>query len=315
MAPDNQWVVAEADAGMRLDKFLAAAGRLGSRARAAAALERRRIFVNGVEGSLSDAGRRVAAGDVIRHWVDRPGSARRPSRRGRAGGGPLDIVFEDDALIVVNKPAGLLSVPLERNAGVPSIFDAVEDYLRSQGRRRPLPVHRIDQDTSGLVVFAKNAVAQRALKDQFKRRAPERVYLAVVYGVPDPRAGVWRDVLVWDEKALVQKATHPNDPRGVEAISEYRVLEAFSSTSVIEVRLRTGRRNQIRLQARLRGHTLVGEARYTYGPAVLRPIPFERQALHAHRLTLQNVDGRTLDLEAPIPADFRDLLSRLRRAG
>jgi 23S rRNA pseudouridine1911/1915/1917 synthase len=133
--------------------------------------------------------------------------------------------------------------------------------------------------------------------------------------VPDPRAGVWRDVLVWDEKALVQKATHPNDPRGVEAISEYRVLEAFSSTSVIEVRLRTGRRNQIRLQARLRGHTLVGEARYTYGPAVLRPIPFERQALHAHRLTLQNVDGLTLDLEAPIPADFRDLLSRLRRAG
>jgi 23S rRNA pseudouridine1911/1915/1917 synthase len=315
MAADNEWVVADADAGSRLDKFLAADGRLGSRARAASALERRKIFVNGVEASLSDAGRRVGAGDVIRHWIDRPGSAGRPSRRGRVGGGPLDIVFEDDALIVVNKPAGLLSVPLERNAGVPSIFDAVEDYLRSHGRRRPLPVHRIDQDTSGLVVFAKNADAQRALKDQFKRGAPERVYLAVVYGVPQPREGVWRDVLVWDEKALVQKATHPNDPRGVEAISEYRVIEAFSSTSVIEVRLRTGRRNQIRLQARLRGHTLVGEARYTYGPAALRPIPFGRQALHAHRLTLQNVDGRKLDLEAPVPADLRDLLSRLRRAG
>ena len=313
MTADNEWVVGGTDAGVRLDKFLAADGRLGSRARAASALERRKIFVNGVEASLADAARRLAEGDVIRQWIDRPGSAARPPRRGRVGGGPLDIVFEDDALVVVNKPAGLLSVPLERNAGVPSVFDAVEDYLRSHGKRRPLPVHRIDQDTSGLVVFAKNADAQRVLKDQFKRRAPERVYLAVVYGVPEPREGVWRDVLVWDEKALIQKATHPADPRGVEAISEYRVVEVFSATSLVEVRLRTGRRNQIRLQARLRGHTLVGEARYTYGPATLRPIPFGRQALHAYRLSLQHVDGRRLDLEAPLPADFRDLLSRLRR--
>ncbi len=314
MPPHNEWIAADAEAGVRLDKFLAAAGRLGSRARAASALERRKVFVNDVEASLADASRIVAAGDVVRLWVDRPGSAARPPRSGRARGGPLDIVFEDESLIVVNKPAGLLSVPLERNAGVPSIFDAVEEHLRPFGRRRPLPVHRIDQDTSGLVLFAKNADAQRMLKDQFKRREPERVYLAVVYGVPEPPQGVWRDVLVWDEKALIQKATHRNDPRGVEAISEYRVVEAFASASLLEMRLRTGRRNQIRLQARLRGHTLVGEARYTYGPATLRPIPFGRQALHAHRLALRHPDGRRLDLEAPPPADFVDLLTRLRRA-
>src|SRR5205814_7609636 len=111
---------------------------------------------------------------------------------------------------------------------------------RSRARRRPLPVHRIDQDTSGLVVFAKNPEAQRALKGQFKRREPERIYLAVVYGLPEPRAGVWRDVLVWDDRVLVQKATHPSDPRGVEAISEYRVVEVFATTSLVEVRLRTG---------------------------------------------------------------------------
>ena len=309
----NEWVVAERDAGVRLDKFLAAEHRLGSRARAASALERRKVFVNGAEASRGDAARRVAPGDVIRLWVDRPGSAARPLRRDRAVLDGLDIVFEDDAMIVVNKPAGLLSVPLERNAGVPSILDTVEDYLRPISRRPPLPVHRIDQDTSGLVVFAKTPEAQRALKEQFKRREPERIYLAVVYGVPEPREGVWRDVLVWDEKALIQKATHPNDPRGVEALSEYRVVEEFASSSIVEVRLRTGRRNQIRLQARLRGHTLVGEARYTYGPDTLRPIRFGRQALHAHRLTLRHPDGRRLDLEAPIPPDFRDLLSRLRR--
>ncbi len=314
MPPHNEWVAAGAEAGIRLDKFLAAAGRLGSRARAAAALERRKVFVNGVEVSRADAARTVAAGDVIRLWIDRPGSAARPARSGRPRGSPLDIVFEDDLLIAVNKPAGLLSVPLERNAGVPSIFDEVEAYLRPFGRRRPLPVHRIDQDTSGLVLFARTAEAQRMLKDQFKRREPERLYLAVVYGVPEPREGVWRDVLAWDEHALIQKATHRSDPRGVEAISEYQVREAFASASLLEVRLRTGRRNQIRLQARLRGHTLVGEARYTYGPPGLRPIAFGRQALHAHRLALRHPDGRRLELEAPLPADFVDLLTRLRRA-
>ena len=312
MPPQDEWVVAGDEAGCRLDKFLSAESRLGSRARAASALARGKVFVNRAEATVPDAARRLQPGDAIRVWMDRPGSAARPIPRNR-GASPVDILFEDDAMIVVNKPAGLLSVPLERNAGVPSVLDALEDYLRSRARRRPLPVHRIDQDTSGLVVFARTPEAQRALKDQFKRREPERVYLAVVYGVPQPRTGAWRDVLVWDEKALIQKATHPNDPRGVEAISEYRVLEVFASASLIEVRLRTGRRNQIRLQARLRGHTLVGEARYTYGPETLRPIRFGRQALHAYRLTLRHPDGRRLDLEAPVPADFRDLLTRLRR--
>jgi 23S rRNA pseudouridine1911/1915/1917 synthase len=311
MPRDTQWVVSERDERVRLDKFLAAPGRLDSRARAASALERRKIFVNGAEASLADAARPLARGDVIRLWIDRPGSAARVSRRGRAPAA-LDIVFEDDALIVVNKPPGLLSVPLERKAGAPSVLNALEDHLRPRGKRRALPVHRIDLNTSGLVVFAKTVEAQRAMKAQFKRREPERIYLAVVYGVPEPRSGVWRDVLVWDDKALVQKATHPNDPRGVEAISDYRVVEVFAAASLVEVRLRTGRRNQIRLQARLRGHTLVGETRYTHGPPALRPIHFERQALHAHRLCLRHPNGDRLDLEAPLPADLLDLLTRLR---
>ena len=313
MPPDTEWVVASDEAGVRLDKFLAAPGRLSSRARAAAALERRKVFVNGIEASLADAARTVVAGDIIRVWIDRPGTATRPARPTRRARGALDIVFEDEAVIVVNKPAGLLSVPLDRRPGAPSMFDIVEDHLRSQAKRRPLPVHRIDEDTSGLVLFAKNPEAQHLLKAQFRRREPERIYLAVVYGVPDPPSGVWRDVLAWDDTVLVQKATHPGDPRGVEAISEYRVMEVFSSTSLLEVRLRTGRRNQIRLQARLREHTLVGETRYVHGPASLRPIHFERQALHAFRLSLRHPDGRQLDLEAPLPADFLDLLTRLRR--
>ena len=307
----SSWIATPADAGTRLDKFLAAPDRVGSRGKVAAALERGKIFLNDVEVTLADASRRLAAGDRLELWMDRPGSAVR--KPGAPSGNPL-ILYEDAALIVLNKPAGMLSVPLERRAGAMSAYDHIEDHLRSSGKRRPLVVHRIDMDTSGLVIFAKTTTAQDALKAQFRRREPERVYRAVVYGHPDPPAGTWRDTLVWDQKALIQKETHPNDPRGMEAIANYRVLETFRDASLIEVRLHTGKRNQIRIQARLRGHTLIGEKRYVFGPEELRTIPFARQALHAYQLGFDHpTDGRPLAFEAPLPADFSDLLERLRR--
>jgi 23S rRNA pseudouridine1911/1915/1917 synthase len=145
------------------------------------------------------------------------------------------------------------------------------------------------------------------------KREPERVYLALVYGHPDPKRGTWRDHLVWDRKALIQKRTHPRDPQGAEAVCHYLVVEEFRDTSMIEVRLETGKRNQIRIQARLRGHTLIGEKRYVYGPEALRPIAFPRQALHAYRLAFRHpVDGREMTFEAPLPHDFNELLVRLR---
>lgn len=309
---ETGWTATAGDAGVRLDKFLAAADRIGSHARAVAALERGKIYVNGVEVSLTDAARRLATGDTVRLWMDRPGSARRKPRTGPAG--DVDVIFEDDVLVVVNKPAGLLSVPLERKTDVPSVYAQIEDRFRPHGKRRPFVVHRIDQDTSGLVVFAKDAESQRRIKAQFARREPERVYLAVVYGRPSPASGTWRDTLAWDTKALIQKETHSRDPTGLEAISEYHVLERFRDASLVEVRLHTGRRNQIRIQARLRGHMLVGEERYVYGPDTLRPIRFGRQALHAFRLGFDHPsDDRELVFEAPLPADFADLLARLRR--
>ena len=311
-AGDPAWTVEAGESGVRLDKFLAAAARLGSRGRAALALERGKVYVNGAETSLRQASRPLSEGDRVAVWMDRPGSSRAPLRAGLYG--DLDIIHEDDDLLIVNKPPGLLSVPLERNRGVPSIYEQVEDRLRSHGKRRPLVVHRIDQDTSGLVVFTKSPAAQAHLKEQFKRREPDRLYWAVVYGRPDPPSGIWRDQVVWDEKALIQKATHARDPRGMEAVSEYRLLEPLRGASLIEVRLRTGRRNQVRLQARLRGHTLVGETRYIYGPDTLRPIPFPRHALHARRLGFRHPSsGELVAFEAPPPRDFSDLLSRLRR--
>lgn len=300
------------EAGTRLDRFLAASDRLTSRSKALAALERGKILLNGETATAKDAGRPLAAGDAIRLWMDRPGSARavpRPFREGR-----LDVLYEDASLVVVNKPAGLLAVPLQEKGNEPSVLDDLDAHLRTRGRSRALVVHRIDRDTSGLVVFAKNAAAQARLRNQFRRREPERIYWAVVYGHPEPPAGTWRDHLVWDRKALIQKQTHARDPQAKEAIAEYRILEDFVETALIEVRLRTGKRNQIRLQARLRGHTLVGERRYVFGPDALRTVAFPRQALHAARLGFVHPEsGKPLRFDAPLPADFTALLARLRR--
>ena len=305
------WTVAREESGVRLDKFLSAADRLGSRSRVGNALEKGKVYLNDAEVARKDAAARLASGDRLRVWMDRPGSARKKLGARRIGG--LQIVFEDDWLVVLNKPPGLLSVPLERKSGADSVFHHLEAHLRSHLAKRPLVVHRIDRDTSGLVVFAKDARTQQRLKDQFRRREPERVYLAVVYGHPSPPDGTWQDHLVWDQRALIQKETHPGDPLGADAISSYRTVERFGETSLIEVRLQTGKRNQIRLQARLRGHTLVGERRYTFGPDALRPIQFERQALHAYRLAFRHpADGRLLSFEAPLPPDMSSLLARLR---
>jgi 23S rRNA pseudouridine1911/1915/1917 synthase len=308
----TEWTVGPAEAGGRLDKFLAAPERLGSRGRAVAALERGKIFVNGAETTESDAARRLNTGDAVRVWMDRPGSAK--TRQRRPGPGDLAILFEDSEVIVVNKPPGLLSVPLERKAEEPSVYDRLQDHFRSRGKRKPFVVHRIDRDTSGLVVFAKHPGSQTRLKEQFKRRTPDRVYWAVVLGHPSPPQGTWRDRLVWDDKARIQKEARARDPNASEAITEYRVVETFSDASLVEFRLRTGRRNQIRIQAALHGHSLVGERRYLHDPDAPPIVPFERQALHAYRLAFDHpVDGRRVEFEAPLPADFLSLVERLRR--
>ena len=305
------WTIEEP--GQRLDKFLAGAERLGSRSKAAAALERGKVFLNDREMALADASRLLAAGDHVRIWLDRPGTAR--GRPRLATDHELDVVYEDDELVVINKPPGLLSVPLERKSAQTSVYDLLEDRFRSFGKRRPFVVHRIDQDTSGLVLFAKDPESQRRLKVQFARHEPERVYLAVVHGHPDPAAGTWDDRLVWDDKAMIQKATHPRDPRGTDARAHYGTVERFADAALIEVRLVTGRRNQIRLQARLRGHGLIGEERYTVAGDEHRGIRFGRQALHAFRLAVRHpVTGVPLLFEAPLPPDFQDLLTRLGRS-
>lgn len=310
---DQHWTVDADEAGQRLDKFLAASGRAGSRGRAADAVARGRVFVNGVEVAGDGGARLVRGGDIVRLWMDRPGSARRAPRPPVRGG--LAIVHEDADLVVVDKPAGLLTVPLDGESKAASVLALLHDRYRSHRMRAPLVVHRIDRDTSGLVVFALHLRSRDALVAQFARRTPERVYLALVMGHPDPPTGSWHDRLTWNEEACLQRPARDDDPEAKDAVSEYRVVQTFAETSLVEVRLRTGRQGQIRVQAQLRGHALVGDRRYR--PRAGDPghgVTFPRQALHAQRLAFEHpADHRPVEFTAPIADDLRQLIDLLRR--
>jgi 23S rRNA pseudouridine1911/1915/1917 synthase len=305
------WTVDAADARLRLDKFLAASSRLASRARARTAIERGKVFVNDREAAAADGALALAVGDRVRLWEDRPGSARATPRPFRTG--ELEIVFEDAALVVVNKPSGLLVVPLASRPEAPTVEALLVDHLRSRGKVRPLVVHRIDRDTSGLVLFAKAPRARQALKAQFEARTASRVYLAVLHGRPDPPSGTWQDRLAWSGEELIQKAARRGDPRAKESISRYRLVQALDGASLVEIDLVSGRRNQIRIQAALHGHPLVGERQYAEDALAGTPaIDFARQALHAWRLAVDHPEtGRRLELTARPPKDLRSLIHRL----
>jgi 23S rRNA pseudouridine1911/1915/1917 synthase len=307
-----EWVVDVEGAGQRLDKFLAAPGRIASRGRAARALDRGQVFLNDEELGAAGASRVLVAGDRVKLWLDRPGSAKRRTRPRRVEG--CSLVFEDASLVVVDKPAGLLTVPLPPPADEASVLDVLDKEYAAATRLSPLVVHRIDRDTSGLVVFAKTRAAMLDLKRQFLRREPERVYLAVVHGVPERPEGRWHDWVTWNARGLRLQAASRGAGGAIEAECRYRVVEALNEAALIEVSLVTGRQNQIRAQADLHGHPLVGERKYA--EVGRSAVAFARQALHAHRLAFAHpVSGQRLRFESPVPADLEDLLARLRRRG
>jgi len=239
MKQGEEWKVLAEDREQRLDKWLAAPARLGSRSKALQAIGRGQVFVKDVEQGTSDSSRKVVASERVRVWHDRPGGVtNRYFERHDSG---LRIIYEDQTLIVINKPAGLLTVPLASLPGEPSLFDQVQNYLRSARKVTLLVVHRIDRDTSGLVVFAKSPAAMTSLKDQFERRRPKRVYLAYVCRVLPVESGSWHDMLVWDQDELRQKPASTDKPDRIgvakPATLHWRGEERFERASLLEFRL------------------------------------------------------------------------------
>ncbi|MEX0339630.1 MAG: pseudouridine synthase [Arenibacterium sp.] len=256
----------------------------------------------------------------------------------------LDIIYEDDSLIVVNKPAGMVVHPAP---GTPSgtlvnallhHFDGVLSGVG--GVKRPGIVHRIDKDTSGLLVVAKNDAAHHALAAQFKAHSAERVYQAICYGVPDaadPRLRGLRGVRFEAGNTLcltTQLARHKSDrqkqavvfEQGRHAVTRVNLVDRFGippALAQVTCRLETGRTHQIRVHLAYAGHGLVGDP--TYGGA--RKLPskaltpeaaeavrqFPRQALHAAVLGFEHPEtGEHLHFEAPLPQDMQDLIDALK---
>jgi 23S rRNA pseudouridine1911/1915/1917 synthase len=306
-------VVPKEAAGLRLDRFLAASGHGWSRSQVARWIAEGHVTRN---GRPSRPAQFLQPGDVIE--VAPPPttpSALIPQEM------PLQILFEDEHLIAINKPAGLVIHPAAGNPDgtlVNALLAHCHDLSGVGGVERPGIVHRLDKNTSGVLIAAKNDAAHRALSLSFRWRTTDKRYLAVVYGIPKSDEGVVDAPI----------ARHPTDrkrmavvPGGRAARTLYWVRERFPGCALVECRLVTGRTHQVRVHMAHAGHALVGDPVYAGRQwraledaefaALCRDFP--RQALHAWRLTIAHpATGVPMTFEAPLPEDIEGLLTALR---
>lgn len=248
-------------------------------------------------GRVTVNGRVVRRGDVAVGAADR---VRLGAPAPPAFPAPLRLVHEDADVIVVDKPPGLLTIATDRERER-TAYRLLTDYVGARDGRRLFVVHRLDRETSGLVVFARSAAAKRALQEQFAGRRVERVYVAVVEGRVRDDTGTLRSRLAADRSLRVRSAPRPTD-RGREAITHYAVLARGGEATALELRLETGRRAQIRVQLAALGHPVVGDRAHG-----ARRDPLRRLCLHATRLGFVHPDGTPRRFESPPPPAFRRL--------
>jgi len=243
-----------------------------------------RVRVNGEVVRRGD----VAVGDADRVALGAPPPPAFPA--------PLHLVHADDDIVVIDKPPGLLTIATERERER-TAYRLVGDWVAARDGGRIFVVHRLDRETSGLVVFARTAAAKRSLQEQFERRSVERVYVAVVDGRVRDDAGALRDRLVEDRGLRVR--TTRDRRAGREAVTRYRVVRRGATATLLEIALETGRRGQIRAQLAAIGHPVVGDA--AHGS---RRDPLRRLCLHATRLGFTHPAGAPARFESPPPAAF-----------
>ena len=298
--------------GGRLDKALAEAS----------GLSRERVKALIAEGAVTVAGARVSqpsgkAAQGAPFAIAVPPAAEPAAR---AQDIPLVVAYEDEHLIVVDKPAGLVVHPAAGNPDG-TLVNALLHHCAGQlsgigGVARPGIVHRIDKDTSGLLVVAKTDKAHEGLAAQFSAHSIDRRYAAIVSGRPTPSTGTvnaWLGRSPSDRKKMAIQ----HEGRGKRAVTHYEVREMLNEAALIECRLETGRTHQVRVHMAHIGHALVGDQVYGRPRRVHRPIleklGFRRQALHAERLGfIHPVNSIALSFQSEIPDDMQELLRHLR---
>lgn len=308
---------------LRVDKFLVSRLEKSSRNRVQQAAEAGCILVN---GKAVKSNYRVKPLDVVQVVMDRP----RYEFEVLAQDIPLDIVYEDADVLVVNKQAGLVVHPGHGNYDGTLVnalawhFKDNPDYDVNDPRMGL--VHRIDKDTSGLLVVAKTPDAKTDLGKQFFNKTTKREYLAMVWGTPDPASGRIEGNIGRSLRDRLQMAVFPDGDMGKHAVTHYELVESFAHVSLVRCVLETGRTHQIRVHMRHIGHPLFNDARYG-GDVVLRGVPSAkykafidncfkvcpRQALHARTLGfIHPRTGQEMFFTADLPADMTALIERWR---
>jgi 23S rRNA pseudouridine1911/1915/1917 synthase len=320
----KKFVAGVEDGGSRLDQFLVA--QLGdvSRARVQQLIGQELVTVNGKREKPS---LKLKPLDV----VELLGEAKVPPLRAVAEDIPLDIIYEDEALAVVNKPAGMMvhagasAADDQRNRG--TLVNALLHHFKKLsgigGELRPGIVHRLDKDTSGLIIVAKTDVAHRTLAEQFSGREIKKTYIALVHGWLKQSVGTIRAAISRDRVRRTRMTTRRSSGR--EAITHYTVKERFDTPwgkfALLEVRIETGRTHQIRVHLASIGHPVVGDTVYG-APRELRLSPGEkagrrtprlaRNFLHAAKLEFRHpTTGRQLSSNAPLPPELAEFLNAL----
>jgi 23S rRNA pseudouridine1911/1915/1917 synthase len=308
-AGDDEPVKAEAvlmlaagQAGERLDRWLAA--QLPDRSRA----EIQRWIHDGrvtIGGSPEKASHKVAAGESVQVVVPIPEAYEvEPEPI------PLEIVYEDSDLLVIDKPAGMVVHPAAghwHGTLVNAVLHHCPDLEGIGGVHRPGIVHRLDKDTSGLIIVAKNDRAHRDLQAQFRGREVEKRYLALVYGLVSPAGGEISANIARDARQRKRMAV---DPGGRAAVTRYETLGCHRKLTLLACHPLTGRTHQIRVHLAHIGHPIVGDT--VYGARRRPPVPCPRQFLHAHRIRFRLPGtGEAVEFTSPLPADLRGVLDAL----
>ncbi len=302
-------ITAAAD-GLRLDRALADLLPEMSRARIQALIAAGAVSRGGK--LISDASKRAVVGDIFAVAVPAPTPLHNEAQHI-----PLVVAYEDDELIVIDKPAGLVVHPAAGNFDG-TLVNALLHHCAGNlsgigGVARPGIVHRIDKDTSGLMVAAKSDRAHEGLARQFADHSIDRRYKAIVGGVPRPAAGTVDAPLARSPQNRKKIAIQPN---GKRAVTHYTTLETLRDAALVECRLETGRTHQVRVHMASLGHALLGDP--VYGrtkhaqKSLLETLGFRRQALHAARLGfIHPVSSVALAFESEMPADMQELFSQL----
>ena len=302
------FVVTQEEEGLRLDRYLTQNVTVRSRSYLQKLVKQGSILVNGV---VRKSGSEVKSGDRIR--VSLPEAVPLEAVPEPI---PLDIIYEDDSLLVINKPAGIVVHP---GAGHlrHTLVNALLYYCGGSlsgigGVLRPGIVHRLDRDTSGCMVVAKNDMVHNGLTRQFQDRKVNKQYFAIVAG--------WVEELSGDLQNMIGR--HPTHrkkmtvrfDRGKQAVTSYKVTERFPAASCLDLQLKTGRTHQIRVQMAHLGHPVLGDQEYGGKKSWIKGVAIPRQMLHAYRLGFNHPAGNNwMEFTSDIPRDMKDLLEYLRR--